>query len=714
MIKRLNLNTCNNTITLTLSVLAAPPLLSKRRRRRPPCAAAVAARCRRKFISGQLDEENPFMQNSSVLLVQPDEGVSVLVVDRIGDYLPQSTEKSRVLVIPVGARHKCQQGGKRSSRSLELLHLDLFGPVSITSLGGMNYTLVVVDDFSKYTWVVFLKAKSDTADQLIRLLKRLQNDKSCTVNRIRSDRGTEFLNQKLSSYLDDIGIKHELSAARTPQQNGLAERRNRTLKEAARSMIAYSGISQKFWAEAVNTVCYTQNRSMINRMHDKTPYEIWNGKKPDISYFRVFGCKCFVHNNGKRHLTALEPKSDAGIFLGYSAVSKAYRVFNNQSLTVEESAHVVFDETSFKSNSAASLHDLCSHLESTSLEESDDDVAQRESAEGEQPAVVTMHNNVQQDPAGNPVVIDLTNMDQPHDRITSGPAAGEEASKNQDNVQADDAQPSTGQPAASNSQIASSLPAGQPVARNCQLVSPADQSVARDIQQASRLPAGEPAGSTSRQPVDVPAASTSYQQEADAQDSDSQHQLASAEPVVATHPATQGEQQSNPIGLDLRWNRNHPPEQVIGNFESPVRTRGQLSQYDHFDAAFLSHIEPKQIDETLADPSWIEAMQEELNQFARNKVWQLVPRPKNLSVIGTRWVFRNKLNEDGIVTRNKVRLVAQGFRQMEGIDFDETFAPVARLEAIRMFLAYAAYKDFKVFQMDVKSKQSQSNRITLL
>ncbi|KZV32021.1 hypothetical protein F511_23134 [Dorcoceras hygrometricum] len=99
------------------AVLAAPSLLSKRRRRRPPCAAAVAARCRRKFVSGQLDEENPFVQNSSVLLVQPDEGVSVLVVDRIGGYLPQSTEKSRVLVIPVGARHKCQQGTTSQSAS---------------------------------------------------------------------------------------------------------------------------------------------------------------------------------------------------------------------------------------------------------------------------------------------------------------------------------------------------------------------------------------------------------------------------------------------------------------------------------------------------------------------------------------------------------------------------------------------------------------------
>ncbi|KZT75809.1 hypothetical protein F511_47166 [Dorcoceras hygrometricum] len=122
-----------------------------------------------------------------------------------------------------------------------------------------------------------------------------------------------------------------------------------------------------------------------------------------------------------------------------------------------------------------------------------------------------MHNNVQQDPAGNPVIIELINMDQPQDRTTSAPAAGGEASKNQDHIQSDDAQPSTGQPAASNSQIASSSPAGQPVARNSQLVSPAGQPVASPLQLISSPPAGEPAGSTSRQSAGQAAASTSYQ-----------------------------------------------------------------------------------------------------------------------------------------------------------------------------------------------------------
>ena len=126
-------------------------------------------------------------------------------------------------------------------------------------------------------------------------------------------------------------------------------------------------------------------------------------------------------------------------------------------------------------------------------------------------------------------------------------------------------------------------------------------------------------------------------------------------------------------------------------------------QNECYFSGFLSEIEPKKVEEALEDPDWVIAMQEELNQFEREKVWKLVPRPKNKSIIGTKRVFRNKLDGDGIVTRNKARLVAKGYSQEEGIDYDETYAPVARLEAIRMFLAFTTHSNFKVYQMDVKS-----------
>ncbi|KAK8936156.1 hypothetical protein KSP39_PZI014125 [Platanthera zijinensis] len=152
----------------------------------------------------------------------------------------------------------------------------------------------------------------------------------------------------------------------------------------------------------------------------------------------------------------------------------------------------------------------------------------------------------------------------------------------------------------------------------------------------------------------------------------------------------------------IRYLRDHPADQIIGDPRQGVQTRSR-NQSTVLHSSFLSQMEPKKFEEAIQDQHWIDAMQEELNQFRRCKVWELVPKPRGHNIIGTKWIYRNKLDESGIIVKNKARLVAKGYRQEEGIDFDQTFAPVARLEAIRMFLAYAAYQDFKVYQMDVKS-----------
>ncbi|GJS64091.1 retrovirus-related pol polyprotein from transposon TNT 1-94 [Tanacetum coccineum] len=153
--------------------------------------------------------------------------------------------------------------------------------------------------------------------------------------------------------------------------------------------------------------------------------------------------------------------------------------------------------------------------------------------------------------------------------------------------------------------------------------------------------------------------------------------------------------------VNIKESRNHPLENVIGNLNQRTLRSQAQNQSNFF--CFISTIEPKNVNEALGDKSWIVAMQEELNQFIANDVWELVPQPKNMTIIGTKWVFRNKLDENGVVSQNKARLVAQGYNQQEGIDYDETYAPVARLESIRILLAYACALDFKLFQMDVKS-----------
>jgi hypothetical protein len=147
--------------------------------------------------------------------------------------------------------------------------------------------------------------------------------------------------------------------------------------------------------------------------------------------------------------------------------------------------------------------------------------------------------------------------------------------------------------------------------------------------------------------------------------------------------------------------RDHPMNSILGDIHKGVTTRSHVAHFcDHY--SFVSSIEPYKVEDALKDSDWVLAMQEELNNFTRNEVWHLVPRP-NQNVVGTKWVFRKKQNEHGVVTRNKARLVAKGYSQVEGLDFGETYAPIARLESIRILLVYATYHGFKLYQMDVKS-----------
>ncbi|WVZ51224.1 hypothetical protein U9M48_002386 [Paspalum notatum var. saurae] len=414
-----------------------------------------------------------------------------------------------------------------TSKPLELLHMDLFGPTSYTSIGGNNYGFVIVDDFSRYTWVYFLEDKTEVAHVFSKFAKRTQNEFNTSVVKIRSDNGREFDNTNIEEYCDEVGIKHEFSATYTPQQNGVVERKNRTLITLARSMLDEYGTREKFWAKAINTACYASNRLFPHRLLDKTPYELLNGRKPNISYFRVFGCKCYIYKKCQ-HLGKFQRRCDIDFLLGYSSKSKAYRVFNNATGMVEETYDVEFDE----SNGSQGAH------------------------------------------------VDVVDVDE---------APLVEAMKN--------------------------IPISD--------IKPKDDEDEVQI-------------------VDQPSSSMAPQNGSE------QDQIFPNEDVHV--PQEQIDEQAQDVG-------------------SP----------------------PTTIDQALNDPDWVNAMHEELNNFTRNEVWTLEAKPKGGRVIGTKWVFRNKQDDEGNIS------------QVEGIDFGETFALVARLEAIRFLLAYATYHDMKLYQMDVKS-----------
>ncbi|GAA0150755.1 hypothetical protein LIER_09621 [Lithospermum erythrorhizon] len=181
-----------------------------------------------------------------------------------------------------------------TTRVLELMHMDLMGPMQVESIGGKKYVYVCVDDFSRYIWVEFLREKSNTFKVVKKLILQVQNEKEQHVARIRSGHGKEFENSKIAKFCADEGITHEFSAPITPQHNGVVERKNKTNQEMSRVMIHAKNVPLKFWAEAINTACHIHNRITLRPGTNNTNYEIWRGRKPNIQYFHVFGSFCYI------------------------------------------------------------------------------------------------------------------------------------------------------------------------------------------------------------------------------------------------------------------------------------------------------------------------------------------------------------------------------------------------------------------------------------
>nr|GEW53004.1 retrovirus-related Pol polyprotein from transposon TNT 1-94 [Tanacetum cinerariifolium] len=414
-------------------------------------------------------------------------------------------------------KHHKSKTASASNKPLYLLHMDLCGPMRVESINGKQYVLVVLDDYSWYTW------------------------------RVRTDNGTEFKNKTLAKFFDEVGITQQFFTTRTPQQNGVVERRNRTLVEAARTMLTFANLPLFLWAEAITTACFTQNCSIIHKHFDKTPYELMNKRKPNIKLFHVFGCRCNIFNDYD-DVGKLKAKRDIGVFVGYSkdlepGLSNLNETGKSSNLTVSQ-----VSETSKKDvedlfqkfydeyfDSSKIMKSLTTNVETSNVEiPSHEDEVFYESFESfqEESSSSSLNDDVQQSP--EEVILPQINT----------------------------------------------------------------QSISNNI-----VP-------------NVDAASTSHNVFNERLDDAYFDASTSFHDPYNVHTFYQ------PYPHEKKWIKDHPLHKIICDPKSSVRTRA--------------------------------------------------------------------------------RLVAVGYSQQEGIDFDETFALVARIEAIRLFLAYAAHKDFTVFQMDVK------------
>ncbi|GKC06287.1 retrovirus-related pol polyprotein from transposon TNT 1-94 [Tanacetum coccineum] len=424
-----------------------------------------------------------------------------------------------------GKQHKASCKSKIQNTISQLLfmfHMDLFGPTSMRSLMHKKYGLVVTNNYSRYTWVFFLATKDETLGILKEFITRIENLVDKKVKVIRCDNGKEFKNSVMNDFC--------------------------TKKEAARTMLADSKLPTTFWAEAINTACYVLNSDLVVKPHNKTPYEIFRGRKRALSFMRPFGCHVTILNT-LDDLGMFDGKSNEGFFVGYTLNSKAFKVYNLRTRRVEESLHIEF-------------------LENKPIvvgTDTNDFVGTKES------------NDVVQSTSGSTIMLMRSVM---------------------------------------------------------------KVSAMKRINTAS---------------LNVNTASPF---------------INAASPIVNTVRTSKYLTDPNMPSLEDIPYDDSEEEANFTNLESLIH---------------------------------VEAMQEELLQFKLQKVWVLVDLPNGKKAIGTKWVFRNKKDERGIMIKNKARLVAQGHTQEEGIDYEEVFAHVARIEAIRLFLAYALFMGFMVYQMDVKS-----------
>lgn len=463
-----------------------------------------------------------------------------------------------------------KQASRRATKVLELVHMDLCGPMQTMSLGGSLYFMLIIDDFSRITWVFFLHLKNEAFPSFVSWLTLVEKESGHSLKTVRADKGGEFTSNAMKDFCREHGIRQEFANTNTPSENGVVERKNRTVVEMARTMLTHMQVPQKLWAEAVSTAVHIINRSPTSSLTGKTPYEAYFGKKPDVSHFRVFGCPAYAHIPSTRR-GKFDEKSRQLLFVGYNSQSTGYRLYDPLHDSICLSRDVVFQEesTSEGADSTSSLGDAADSF-----------------------------------PSSTPLTPDI---------IDAPPDLSEE-----------------------------SIPLGDDVDVPDEPLPPPVPRWARQTIQDSG--------------VDLPT-------------------LAKGTP--------------SGVRRSTRLQSHAAPDVMYTNYSLMARV--------------LKSRDPIHLGEALAQPVWRKAMEIELQAIHQNDTWELVPRPQHKKVIGVKWVYKTKYLRDGSLDKHKARLVVKGYAQRPGLDFDDTFAPTARVTTIRTVLAVAGKQRWPIYQMDVKS-----------
>jgi hypothetical protein len=478
-------------------------------------------------------------------------------------------------------------GGTRATKILELVHSNVCGPMKTPSIEGARYFLTFIDDFSRKIWVYVLKSKSEVLTRFKEWKTLVERQSEHVVKVLRTDNQGEYVSKTFDDFLSKHGIARQNSSPYTPQQNGVAERANRTIVEMTRSMIHAQRLGHEFWAEAVCNAVYVRNWCPTKAVEGKTPEEAWSGRMPHVSHMRVFGCEAYAKVPDQMR-TKLDAKGVKCLFLGYCEGTKAYRLICLETKKIIKSSDMVF----FK--------------DKTHLEDCPSGRVEEQSAVNVDISAKSDEDEMKAN--GN----DFSEPDEEH------------------HIEEEDAEANI--PATKSTRSA----------------------------EATKLDHG-------KKPATKPPPPSQYGNETMGN---------------SRYP----DRARKPLG---EWWKNHIPP---------------LQDKEHANMATIG--EPRNLREAMesSDASeWELAMQEEYESLIANGTWELTPFPQGRKVVKCKWVFRTKKNAKGMVVRFKARLVAKGCSQVEGVDFSEIFAPVAKFNTIRIILALAAAMGLEIHQMDVKT-----------
>ena len=451
----------------------------------------------------------------------------------------------------------------RASDILELLHGDLCGPITPRTPNENRYIFVVIDDNTRYMWTMLLKTKDEAFIRFQKFKAVVERETGKKIGTFRTDRGGEFVSKDFNSFCESYGIKRHLTAPYTPQQNGVVERRNRTMMEMARSILEHMHMPNYLWGEAIRHSTYLLNRVATRALNEKTPYEGLRGKKPSIEHLRVFGCIAYAKVDAKL-LKKLDDRARMLVNLGTEPGSKAYRLLDPQTRKIVVSRDVIFDETIGWNWSIDDTEDQNTNSFEVILGE-----------------------------YGNHGI---------------------------------------------------------------------DDHLKDDILRLKQ---------------DI-------------------NEVTIAQPFMDTDHDDQEEVIEEEMQILRRSERQHTRPKYLDDYVLLAEELGE-------EVLMFLNNEPHNFGEAKDSKEWRRACEEEISSIDKNKTWVLVDLPFGAKAIGLKWVFKIKRNSDGSINKYKSRLVAKGYVQRHGIDFDEVFAPVARLKTIRLLVNLEAANGWEVHHLDVKT-----------